>query len=518
MAYLAFYFGASVLFAQFTSAFNCSQPPIYVDIHKRVVHGTDIFQYGSFIGVGTPAQNQSLWPSLRQNQTSVASTQFCDNSTLVDCAQSTRGNFDTSLSTSWMQTNGYTSLDSNMNGSYTGIFGKDDLHLYTHYFETDGASQNIVSNYTLEVATNGSVSPGVIGIGLSSTLLQSLFDEGLIAGRTYSLYVGSGMDRAGGVINGSNTFGGYDAGRFTGLVHKYPMNISDSNPLSVYIQDIVLNDPTGLTQNISLFDPKSFPTLHSRPDAFEAKITTDQYPLSLPYEITQNYIAQLAAIPSGNADGSLKLNKPFNGTMSLILSDGFTITLPADVMFNTSGLSPVAVRDQNSTEPFYFSVAALSQVYLMADFDSYSFYLAQAIAQQQAVMPVTFCPKTTPSPYNPPRQSNFVAQGMIGAVIGGVIGGSGIIGFAICFGLAWARQRAQRKKEKRYEEEMARAKTMQFDADGKFEAPLRTAGLVQFDVDDKDVVFDAPPRNPGKTGKTGKTGKAGKTGFWRSKS
>jgi len=90
------FFAATVLFAQSTVAFNCTQPPIYVDIHRRAVHGTDKFQYGSFIGVGTPAQNQSLWPSLSQNHTSFAASTFCEdkNTSLADCTRSTRGNFD----------------------------------------------------------------------------------------------------------------------------------------------------------------------------------------------------------------------------------------------------------------------------------------------------------------------------------------------------------------------------------------------------------------------------------------
>lgn len=83
-----------LVLTEVVSAFNCSIPPIYVDIHKRIVHGTDVFQYGSFIGVGTPAQNQSLWPSLRQNETSVAHVDYCENSNLQNCERSTRGNFD----------------------------------------------------------------------------------------------------------------------------------------------------------------------------------------------------------------------------------------------------------------------------------------------------------------------------------------------------------------------------------------------------------------------------------------
>ena len=101
MASLIIYLSATVLFAQSTVAFNCSKKPIYVDIHKRAVHDSPVFQYGSFIGLGTPAQNQSLWPSLAQNHTSFASHSYCnDNSTLKNCDRSTGGFFNHQDSTS----------------------------------------------------------------------------------------------------------------------------------------------------------------------------------------------------------------------------------------------------------------------------------------------------------------------------------------------------------------------------------------------------------------------------------
>jgi hypothetical protein len=93
MASLAFYISATVLFAKSTVAFNCSKPPIYVDIHKRAVHESSRFQYGSFIGVGSPAQNHSLWPSLSQNHTSFGVMGYCDNSTLKNCPDATGGLF-----------------------------------------------------------------------------------------------------------------------------------------------------------------------------------------------------------------------------------------------------------------------------------------------------------------------------------------------------------------------------------------------------------------------------------------
>lgn len=103
MASLSFYLAVSVLLAQSTVAFNCSKAPIYVDIHRRAVHDSPVFQYGSFIGVGSPAQNHSLWPSLAQNHTSFAAPTFCGgNGTLRECDTSTGGFFNSKDSTTYV--------------------------------------------------------------------------------------------------------------------------------------------------------------------------------------------------------------------------------------------------------------------------------------------------------------------------------------------------------------------------------------------------------------------------------
>jgi hypothetical protein len=100
---------AAVLFAQSTVAFNCSIKPIYVDIHKRAVHDSHVFQYGSFIGVGTgetasatSAQNHSLWPSLMQNHMSFGTLDYCKNSNLMKCEESTGGFFTSNQSTRYV--------------------------------------------------------------------------------------------------------------------------------------------------------------------------------------------------------------------------------------------------------------------------------------------------------------------------------------------------------------------------------------------------------------------------------
>ena len=174
MASLVLYLAATVLFAQSTVAFNCSIPPIYVDIHKRAVHNSAVFQYGSFIGVGTSAQNQSLWPSLSQNHTSFTDRDYCNkNSTsLKNCPDSTGGFFIQQDSSTYVRifqhqsqsasnsdprfqntSSDFRALDNNRNGSFTGTYGQDTIRLYTHYFETDGASQTLLENSTIEIAS-----------------------------------------------------------------------------------------------------------------------------------------------------------------------------------------------------------------------------------------------------------------------------------------------------------------------------------------------------------------------------
>jgi hypothetical protein len=84
--------------AQVAFSFNCSIPPIYVDISKRAVHGSDLLQYGLFAGLGTPSQNFSLWPSLTHNETAFATTDFCTSESPSNCINTTHGFFQQELS------------------------------------------------------------------------------------------------------------------------------------------------------------------------------------------------------------------------------------------------------------------------------------------------------------------------------------------------------------------------------------------------------------------------------------
>lgn len=353
------------------------------------------------------------------------------------------------------------------------MYGQERLHLYTHFVETDPASQTVIKNFPLEVALGGDVNPGVVGVGTSSTVLQELFNQGLIAGRTYSLFVGTGMGRMGGSFNGSNTFGGYDQGRFTGDVHSYSMDITHALPLNVSVADIIITQDDGTDQ--SLFDAERFPNMQKSPKEMIARITTDQFPMRFPKALTDNFAELLHAEESDSPDGSLRLTKPFGGSMSIILNDGFTVKMPSEVVYNASGLSPVAARnveqDDEDDEDFLLSLAWLMQVYLMIDYDSWSFHLAEAVQDHKFVTLQTLCPKAIPVGYTQPHPNTFTAEGLAGAVVGGVIGGLALIAVAITLFVLFMRRRYA-KAEEAAELNMVEAKQIESGSDD---------GYTQFD-------------------------------------
>jgi hypothetical protein len=339
----------------------------------------------------------------------------------------------------------------------------------------------MVEDSTIQVVLAGSTVPGRLGVGAKSTVLQDLVDKNMIAGKTYSLYIGQGFDRAGGSVNGSNVFGGYDSGRFIGEPHKYPMNMTRTNTMSVRIKDIVVTNSKDAT-NTSLFSTAAFPDMKSNQAPFEAQITTEQFPLSLPAGITKNLVKLLNAVKDNSwGDNSLKLKDPFNGTLSIVLEDGFTVNFPPEVLMNASNITPIQDREESDTNPFLLGSAFLGQVYLMADYDSSHFYLAEAVQKNNMVMPVTFCPKSKPEAYQNPVQSEWQRQGLVGAVIGGVLGGIGCIGALYCLYVTWLRK----QDERRLKRELAKN---------------RQTKMAHLDVEDAPS-FDGPPGPPSKNSK-----------------
>jgi aspartyl protease len=309
------------------------------------------------------------------------------------------------------------------------LAGNDTLHLYTHFYMTDIPFDTAIPDVPVRLMTTGDNRPGILGMGSSSTLLQRLYDIGEIASKTYSLYVGSAFNRAGGIFNGSNVFGGYDASRFQGPVYTYPMDLSQPDFLPVTVTDIIVDHPTNpLHERISLMADQPF----------QARLSTERYSMVLPYSVTSRFVNTVHAQPAQKDEDEgrgMHLTAPFNGTMTIVLAGGFNVTLPPEAISNpATSLSSVVAQSPNYTGPYYLSASYLSQVYLMMDFDTQHFHLAQAVPTIRAPSPQSFCAGDVPVPH-PERQRSVWEQRHIGAIIGGVVGGAALlmILMTVCF-------------------------------------------------------------------------------------
>jgi hypothetical protein len=95
-------FALLALFLPTVLADDCGIHPVFVDYHARLVDGGLSYQYGLFVGVGTNSQNQSLWPSLVNNETTFSGVHFCENSPDDRCANETHGYYEPVLSQTYV--------------------------------------------------------------------------------------------------------------------------------------------------------------------------------------------------------------------------------------------------------------------------------------------------------------------------------------------------------------------------------------------------------------------------------
>jgi hypothetical protein len=352
--------------------------------------------------------------------------------------------------------------DTGDNTSVSVQYGEDTMYLYTHYFETDPATPTACNGFPHLLLSN-STSPntsffgpaGVLGLGELSTNLGQLANHNVITSRSFGLYLGAGYDRAGGVVNGSITFGGFDSGRFISPVHNYTIAPSVSSPaqspLQVHVSQITLDFPELGGSSINLINDTGF----------AAEITTSQYPLSLPQSVTEAFASALQATPANNVDNSLRLTKPFSGNMTITLSDGFQVSFPPEWVSNISGITPIAAT---GSDTYTLGAAFLQYVYLAVNYDSAppAFHLAKAVLENAYVMPRPLCPNVAPTAWVPPQLSIFTRAGLVGAAVGGVIGGSAIALLVFLLLRNYLRRREQKKRSLKFAE-MGAAKGVEMD-------------------------------------------------------
>ena len=380
------------------------------------------------------------------------------------------------------------------------------MYLFTHYFETDPATATTCHNFPASILSNSTLPgtnffgpAGVLGLGQSSTNLNQLAANNATTSRSFGLYLGAGYDRAGGVVNGSITYGGYDSGRFINPVHNYTLaSTVDSptqSPLQVHVSQITLDFPTLGGGSINLINGTGF----------TADISTSQYPLSLPHSVTQAFASALHATPADNADNSLRLPQSFSGNMTITLSDGFKVSFPPEWVSNISNITPIAASATDSssdTSTYTLGAAFLQYVYLAVNYDSTppAFHLAQAVLENAYVMPRPLCPNITPVPYQPPGLDAFTRAGLVGAAVGGVVGGSAVTILVWVLVQNYLRRRQHRKRAVGFAAGAAKGVEMDDmeEVDVDMEKEVNIVGLHHMGMGKKgqNFVF-RPPMTPG---------------------
>lgn len=340
------------------------------------------------------------------------------------------------MSETWKETSQYTSLDtSSAEKGFNVTYGQDTLNVFTHFFDPSPPTEFRIPNHPLTVLSDATDVPdiffnsGSFGLGPSSTAMKQLIADGRINRNVVSMYLGTAYPRAGGTQNGSIVLGGYDSGRFVGRPHKY--NFGSAAPLKVSVKQLALVTADGT----------SVPLITD--DGFDGYISTDQYPMELPQNILQTLSAAIGASPANNAENTLVANQPFNGNLTFTLEDGYNITFPSAWITNASNITPFSASPLKNTTsgPLIFGAAFLHHLYMTIDYDASAFYLADAKAYDNYVQPASLCTSQIPLAAVTPNLSKFLQSGLIGAIVGGIIGGSAI--FCVLF--YCIRKRAQRK-------------------------------------------------------------------------
>jgi len=438
---------------------SCSQTPIYLDFHDRRVDSGTGLQYGLFTGIGTPSQNLSQWPSLSNNETTVASLDYCTGSPFEDCLEFSHGFYDPAQSEDYRSTSSYQSLDANTSSIPATLaeYAIDTFNLFVHYFDPSPANHTPVPDFAVSVLSNYSSAStpwfgpaGLVGLGPSSTILNRSLELGLITTRSYGLYMGTYYKEGNGLINGSLTLGGYDSGRFEGDVHNYSIGVPSAaaldSPFSVTISQMTLTNNDGDETNLLDRD-------------FEAYLTTHQYEINLPGAVLDKFADETGATAR---DERYQLPDGFNSSLTVTLASGLNITFEPEWLKNVSNNSPFSAtasdagsggNASSTSAPALLGSAFFTHIYMMVNYDAKpdpKFYLASALPHGPYVMTRTLCEDTQPTPAPATNISSFQASGMAGAIVGGVIGGIGLT-----FLVWWAFRKYAQMRMRRSQERLA---------------------------------------------------------------
>ena len=291
--------------AQCLAQTSCNSGPHVLTVPIRnITLSNQLVSRGVSISVGTPAQNVAFWVQAKYvldsllfglsaeesltdffsaaNNTYVYDVgSFCDNGTTsLQCEGQKGGQFDEGASSTWSQMNDVAAAGgavTDYRNAKGDIFGIDTLHLNsTVSFE----------RFPIGVFRGGvNLEAQVLGLHTNSTLINALLGAKIIASRTWSIFWGLTGADPNNQMDGSLTFGGYDAAKITGPNSTEPLAFGpfingQGCALFVTVTAINMNFPNGTNFNI-------LGTSHG--SALRMCVEPEYPILTLPYDIWQTF-------------------------------------------------------------------------------------------------------------------------------------------------------------------------------------------------------------------------------------
>jgi hypothetical protein len=164
----------------------------------------------------------------------------CDASTPpIQCLAENGGAFDESASSTWQDASSLPVPG----GAATNAYGYDTI--------TFNSSVNL-SSFPIDIPRSHSFDMNALGLGTRSTILNGLYNAGVIASRSFSIYFGlTGADKEH-QMDGNLVLGGYDAAKFTGQNYTGTLTPQSGcdNGLLAFVSDILMDFPNGTSKSI----------------------------------------------------------------------------------------------------------------------------------------------------------------------------------------------------------------------------------------------------------------------------
>ncbi|KAI0893467.1 acid protease [Annulohypoxylon nitens] len=422
----------------------------------------DSYMEGIAASVGTIPQDIVLLPWPELNNTWLYDQGFCDSIHIQDFAgcQAHRGHYYLeSISTTWMKAGDVVAAG----GAPIEVGTQEEAGIGQLVASSLGGvdvfslnTSNFSIAFPIGIPTmnwdDGATMLHAMGLGKNSTIINALFDAGLIGSRVWSIFWGRlWADIDGSTIPGSIVFGGYDQQKTIGKGYTHSLDFSEDSGcrtgMRVYITKLTLHSTN--VSNAELLEPTT--------QIIACIVPQHQLLLDGPASVSSNFRDYTGMRPINFSGGLHKgasqynMSKKLDGDLTISISSGLEIRVPSDqflipfmdmddkgTRFTDDQRQELLIGEtQLSPKTAILGRYFLRAAYLMVDPDDNSFTLWQANPTTDSNLVntgTTKCGNTSSGTGSQvPQAPSRLSGGSSAGIVIGVIAGVAIIGLGVLF-------------------------------------------------------------------------------------